>query len=158
MIIGTRSDCLISGKSTSAKKNRLPHGSAIFFLLSRQGKLAQKRKHKYTEAGQRKRNKGYKESFYLFLSVRHSEATREIYRFTPLRNTGKRRCETKDLCFSEKEVSISPERSKRFRKMLTSFSEKQGASARKARVSDPQSPAVGVQKSVFVFLCSLSVR
>jgi hypothetical protein len=120
--------------------------------------LAQKRKHKYTEAGQRKRNKGYKESFYLFLSVRHSEATREIYRFTPLRNTGKRRCETKDLCFSEKEVSISPERSKRFRKMLTSFSEKQGASARKARVSDPQSPAVGVQKSVFVFLCSLSVR
>jgi hypothetical protein len=30
--------------------------------------LAQKRKHKYIEAGQRKRNKGYKESFYLFLS------------------------------------------------------------------------------------------
>jgi hypothetical protein len=120
--------------------------------------LAQKRKDKYTEAGQRKRNKGYKESFYLFLSARHSEATREIYGFTPLRNTGKRRCETKDLCFFQKEVSISPERSKRFRKMLTSFSEKQGASTRKARVSDLQSPAVGVQKSVFVFLCSLSVR
>ena len=60
--------------------------------------------------------------------------------------------------FSEKEVSISPERSKHFRKMLTSFREKQGASTRKAWVSDPLSPAVGVQKSVFVFLCSLSVR
>ena len=70
----------------------------------------------------------------------------------------KRRCETKDLCFSQKEVSISPERSKHFRKMLTSFREKQGASTRKAQVSDPQSPAVGVQKSVFVFLCSLSAR
>lgn len=129
-----------------------------FLFIIQIGKVGQKRKYKYIEAGQRKRNKGYKESFYLFLSARHSEATREIYGFTPLRNTGKRRCETKDLCFFQKEVSISPERSKRFRKMLTSFSEKQGASTRKARVSDLQSPAVGVQKSVFVFLCSLSVR
>ena len=129
-----------------------------FLFIIQIGKVGQKRKYKYIEAGQRKRNKGYKESFYLFLSARHSEATREIYGFTPLRNTGKRRCETKDLCFSSKEISISPERSKHFRKMLTSFREKQGASTRKARVSDLQSPAVGVQKSVFVFLCSLSVR
>ena len=49
--------------------------------------------------------------------------------------------------FSEKEVSISPERSKRFRKTPPSFCRKQGAPTRKARLSDPKRALIESKKS-----------
>ena len=55
----------------------------------------------------------------------------------------KKEHETKAPCLFEKEVSISPERSKRFRKTPPSFCRKQGTPTRKERLSNPKSPPPG---------------
>ena len=59
----------------------------------------------------------------------------------------KKEHETKAPCLFEKEVSISPERSKRFRKTPPSFCRKQGAPTRKARLSDPKRALIESKKS-----------
>lgn len=85
-------------------------------------------------------------AFYLSGNLLHSRATEEHIALSYFRTGIKKEHETKAPCLFEKEVSISPERSKRFRKTPASFCRKQGAPTRKARLSDPKRAFIEPQK------------
>ena len=135
---------LFTAKSMGTKKNRFPYGLAIFFLLSQSKKKQPNRKQKQEKQEQNGRKKEYMKVFYLSGSLLHSRATGGASYF---RTEIKKEHETKAPCLFEKEVSISPERSKRFRKTPASFCRKQGAPTRKARLSDPKRAFIEPQKS-----------
>ena len=123
---------LFTAKSMGTKKNRFPYGLAIFFLLSQSKKKQPNRKQK---------QEIFPEAFFI------QEQREEHIALSYFRTGIKKEHETKAPCLFEKEVSISPERSKRFRKTPPSFCRKQGAPTRKARLSDPKRALIEPQKS-----------
>ena len=138
---------LFTAKSMGTKKNRFPYGLAIFFLLS------QSKRSNLTESRNRK-NKNKMEGrksiwrHFIFPETFFIQEQREEHIALSYFRTGiKKEHETKAPCLFEKEVSISPERSKRFQKTPPSFCRKQGAPTRKARLSDPKRVFIEPQKS-----------
>lgn len=138
---------LFTAKSMGTKKNRFPYGLAIFFLLSQSKKKQPNRKQKQEKQEQNGRKKEYMKVFYLSGSLFIQEQREEHIALSYFRTGIKKEHETKAPCLFEKEVSISPERSKRFRKTPPSFCRKQGAPTRKARLSDPKRALIESKKS-----------
>ena len=138
---------LFTAKSMGTKKNRFPYGLAIFFLLSQSKKKQPNRKQKQEKQEQNGRKKEYMKAFYLSGTFFIQEQREEHIALSYFRTGIKKEHETKAPCLFEKEVSISPERSKRFRKTPASFCQKQGAPTRKARLSDPKSALIESKKS-----------